>query len=221
MYGPRVSSPRVLYLHGFASGPRSRKGVAVAEHLARRSMHVERLDLRLPSLERLDFAAMVARTRDAIGGPLDRALLIGSSLGGYTAAHVAEVDPRVFALVLLAPAFGFGTRWRERLGLDGWQRWLDDGTLEVHDHATGGTAHVHADFARQMDSLPTEPDVRVPTLILHGVDDDVVPIERSRAFAASRHHVRLVELEDGHDLLATLPIILAELEAFAAPALGR
>ena len=41
------------------------------------------------------------------------------------------------------------------------------------------------------------PDVRVPTLILHGVKDDVVPIERSRTFAADKPWVRLVELPDG------------------------
>lgn len=216
-----MTAPRVLYLHGFASGPRSKKGVAIAEHLARLGLDVHRLDLRAPSLEQLDFEAMVARTREAIGGPRDRALLIGSSLGGYVAAHVAELDPRVFGLVLLAPAFGFGERWRERLGPDGWAAWLADGWLEVHDHTTGGPTRVHAGFARQMDALPDEPDVAVPTLILHGAGDDVVPIERSRAFARTRRHVRLVELEDGHELIATLPAILRELDAVVAPLLGR
>jgi len=225
MASPMPAAPRFLYLHGFASGSSSRKGVAVAERLAAHGATVDRLGLRVPSLERLDFAAMLARTRAAIGDGHDRALLLGSSLGGLTAARVAEADPRVFALVLLAPAFGFGARWRERLGADGWQRWMDDGWLEVHDHTTGGSTRVHADFARSVLAHDTAddgwPDVRIPTLILHGVHDDVVPIAASRRFAAGRRHVQLVELDDGHDLLTTLPTILDAIAAFAAPALGR
>lgn len=217
-------TPRLLYLHGFASSAASKKGVAVAERLARRGAGVNRLDLRAPSLERLDFAAILARVQDALGGARDRALLIGSSLGGLTAARMAERDARVFGLILLAPAFGFGERWRRHLGDDGWQRWMDEGWLEVHDHATGATTRVHADFARSVLACDAAdegfPDVRVPTLIFHGVHDDVVPVEASRRFAAGKPHVRLVELDDGHDLVASLPAILDEIEAVTGPILG-
>lgn len=210
--------PGILYLHGFASGPGSKKGVAVEARLARRAIPVTRLDLRVPSIERLSLGAMIARTREAIGGPRDRAVLVGSSLGGLTAARVAEDDARVCMLVLLAPAFRFAERWRARLGDDGWRRWMEDGWLETHDHATGGTARVHADFAREAAAIDAGwPDVRVPTLILHGVRDDVVPIATSRELAAGQRHVRLVELDDDHELLATLPRILDEIEAFLAP----
>ncbi len=209
---------RVLYLHGFASGPRSRKGVAVDERLTSRGIEVERLDLRVPSFERLDFGAMMTRTRAAIGGPDDRVIVIGSSLGGLTAARVAESDERVVAMVLLAPALRFAERWRQKLGDEGWRRWMDEGWLEVHDHTTNAGARVHADFARSV--LPHDPGlpaIRVPTLVLHGVVDDVVPVELSRELAAGAPLVRLVELPDGHDLLATLPRILDEIEAFVTP----
>ena len=36
------------------------------------------------------------------------------------------------------------------------------------------------------------PEVDCPTLIVHGTRDEVVPIEGSRAYAASRANVRLV-----------------------------
>ena len=65
------------------------------------------------------------------------------------------------------------------------------------------------------------PDVRVPTLILHGVKDDVVPIERSRTFAADKPWVRLVELPNGHELVASIPTLLAESEAFLAEHIKR
>jgi pimeloyl-ACP methyl ester carboxylesterase len=216
--------PRFLYLHGFASGPASKKGRAVSERLALHGAGVERLDLRVPSLERLSLGAMMATVRGAMGGPRDRVVLLGSSLGGLTAARVAEAEPRACMLVLLAPAFRFAERWRERLGASGWDDWMRSGWLEVMDHATGGTARVHAEFAREAAALDATlgeaPDVRVPTLILHGRKDDVVPVELSRKFAHGRRHVRLVEVDDGHELLAALPEVLAAIERFLAPALG-
>lgn len=201
---------RHLYLHGFASGPNSKKGVAFAAHLARQGIDLQRLDLRVPSFEHLRLSAMIDATRAAIGGPGDQAILYGSSLGGLTAARVAERDPRVTALVLLAPAFQLVARWRELPGWDDWQR---TGWREVLDYTTGGTARVDFGFAEDAAAIDVGfPAVRVPTLIFHGLRDDVVPIDRSRAFAAATGpHVRLVELDDTHDLVASLPEILAQL----------
>ncbi|HET9993526.1 MAG TPA: YqiA/YcfP family alpha/beta fold hydrolase, partial [Kofleriaceae bacterium] len=93
---------QVLYLPGFASGPSSTKANAFADHYAAQGITVERMDLRKPSFEHLRLSAMIQHVRDSLSGP---AVLIGSSLGGLTAARVAVLDDRVKALVLLAPAF--------------------------------------------------------------------------------------------------------------------
>jgi pimeloyl-ACP methyl ester carboxylesterase len=219
-----LAGPRFLYLHGFASSARSAKGMAFSEHFARRGLTLERLDLRLPSLERLRLSAGIAATRAAIGGERDRAVLVGSSLGGLTAARVAAMDPRVCALVLLAPAFRLAERWRARLGEAAMQRWRDSGWLAIDDHLTGQVCRVDHGFAEDAAAVEADdggwPDVRVPTLIVHGRLDQVVDIALSRVFAAGKRHVRLVEVDDGHELTATLPRILAEAEAFLAPFLG-
>jgi pimeloyl-ACP methyl ester carboxylesterase len=215
-----MSAPRFLYLHGFASGPSSKKGVAFTEHFAERGVTIERLDLRVPSFEELRLSAMLDVTRDAIGGDRDRVVLFGSSLGGLTAARVAERDPRVAALVLLAPAFQLVVRWRQQLGA-GWDDWQRTGWREVIDHTTGLPARVDFGFPKDVASIDIGfPDIRVPTLILHGTGDDAVPIDNSRRFAAGKRHVRLVELDDGHELVASLPTLLAESDAFLAPWFG-
>jgi pimeloyl-ACP methyl ester carboxylesterase len=204
---------RVLYLHGFASGPRSTKGLAFESYFAERGVAIERLDLRVPSFEHLRLSAMIEHVRARVA---EHTVIIGSSLGGLTAAHVAERDARVRQLVLLAPAFGLVQRWRETLG-DAWNDWQRTGWREVTDYTTGGTARV--DFGFIEDAIAVgerSPDASVPTLILHGVRDEVVPIERSRAFAANRPHVQLIELDDGHELVASLPRLLAESERFLA-----
>lgn len=213
-----AGSPRFLYLHGFASGPRSTKGVAFAEHYGKRGIQLERLDQRVPSLEHLRLSAMMTAVQQAIGDSHDRAVVLGSSLGGLTAARVAERDPRVTALVLLAPAFQLIARWRE---LPGWDDWRRTGWREIHDFTTNQPARVDIGFADDAAAIDVGyPDVRVPTLILHGQRDEVVSIEHSRAFAAGKRHVQLIELDDGHDLIASLPRMFEESDRFLAPWLG-
>jgi uncharacterized protein len=219
-----LGGPRWLYLHGFASGPQSTKGMKLAEHFAARGAKLQRLDLRVPSLERLSFCAMMRAVGDALGGARDRAIVFGSSLGGLTAARVAESDARVCALVLLAPAFRLAERWRARMTDTEWRAWETSGFLAIHDYAEDRPARVHFDFIRELETLDAGgggwPDVRVPTLIVHGRADDTVDPQLSRDFASGKSWVRLVEVDDGHELTQSLPRIAAEAEVFLRPFLG-
>jgi uncharacterized protein len=202
---------KILYLHGFGSGPLSTKGVAFERHLATRGIAIERMSLRVPSFSHLRLSAMIETVEAAIDGPT---ILIGSSLGGLTAARTAERDARVKALVLLAPAFQLAKRWREMLG-DDWERWRTSGWREVTDYTTGAPARVDFAFVEDVAAIDVGfPEVLVPTLIMHGTRDDTVPITHSRMFAVGRNNVRLVELDDGHELVASLPALLAETDAF-------
>jgi pimeloyl-ACP methyl ester carboxylesterase len=216
--------PKWLYLHGFASGPESAKGVALARHFAVLGVELQRLDLRRPSLEHLRLSAILEEVRRAIGGPEDRALVFGSSLGGLAAARLAEADARVCALVLLAPGFRIAERFRERLGEAAFSHWRESGWLETYDYATNQSVRVDFGFiedaARIDDRNGGWPDVRVPTLVVHGVRDDTCDIGLSRAWAAEKRHVRLLEVNDGHELRESVPLIARESERFLAPFLG-
>jgi len=209
----------MLYLHGFASSVASRKAVAFAEYFGARGVALDRLDLRRPSLEQLRLSAILDEVGRASAAAADPVLLVGSSLGGLAAARHAERDPRVRAQVLLAPAFQLVSRWRARLGAEAWAAWRASGWLAVHDHATGEEARVHAALADDIEAIDLEgtlPAFAIPTLILHGTRDDVVPIETSRHAAASAQ-VRLIELDDDHELTTSIPRLLAETDAFLAP----
>lgn len=48
----------------------------------------------------------------------------------------------------------------------------------------------------------------VPTTVLHGLQDDVVPITVSRDFAARDPQVDLIEVEDGHTLAHSLDLLV-------------
>ena len=94
---------QVLYFHGFASSPHSRKVTSLRELLAPDGIALDTPDLNVPSFERLDFDAMVdlGVARGRANSP--RAI-VGSSLGSLVALAVAKtVDA---PLVLIAPALG-------------------------------------------------------------------------------------------------------------------
>jgi hypothetical protein len=204
---------RYLYLHGFASSPKSTKGVAFENHFAPKGIRIERLDLRLPSFPHLRLSAMIEKVRGELA---DNTILIGSSLGGLCAARVAENEPRVKALVLLAPAFRLAERWRTQLG-PAYDDWRQTGWRQVTDYTTGQPARIDFGFFEDVARIDRGwPAINCPTLILHGRRDETVPIEGSRELATQNANVRLVELDDGHELTASIPALLAETELFIA-----
>jgi len=212
--------PSFLYLHGFASSTASTKARAFVAWGQESGIDVKALDLRTPSLEHLRFSAMKARVHEAIdsGGPRNRVVLVGSSLGGLTALRVAENEPRVAAVFLMAPALRLAEQWRVRLGEEAWARWRETNAFEVTDHATNEKTTVDFRFVEELAELDSgDPDVRVPTCIVHGTRDDVVDIERSRLYVSERSHAHLVEVDDGHELNASLPRIRAAASTFLRP----
>jgi predicted esterase YcpF (UPF0227 family) len=218
-----MSDPVWLYLHGFASSPLSMKARAFKAWGEERGLTIEALDLRVPSFEHLRFSAMKARVRaaiDASAAPRPehaRAVLVGSSLGGLTACRVAEEDARVCAVFAMAPAFRLVERWRSKLGEAAWEAWQHDDAREVDDYATKKRASIDFGFVTELEALDVGwPDVRVPVCIVHGRNDEVVDIRHSRDWAKGKRHVRLVEVDDDHELAASIPRILMEAEVFFA-----
>lgn len=205
---------RLLYLHGFASGPRSYKGVKLQERFATRGIAVELPSLRLPSFERPRVSIMIDAITQSLRERDERAVLIGSSLGGLVAAHVALRTERVAALVLLAPAFGMAQRWRDRLGDEGLAKWRQNEWLPVFDFAEKRDAGIDIGFLDDaLALLPELPQPRCPITIVHGSHDDVVPVAQSETFVAAVPHARLTIVDDGHELGHSLDTIEHETTA--------
>lgn len=196
----------VLYLHGFGSGPKTAKGTALGKRLA----DVTR-SYAIPDLEAGDFfsltmdriceraAAAVAALPDD-GAPV---LVIGSSLGGYTAALLAAQGriPRADALLLIAPAFGFGERWAERLGTAGVAEWRRTGQRLFFHYASEREQPLGVGFLESAERLPGFPIApEVPVVIVHGRRDDTVDWQQSRRYADQDANIEFHLIDGDHRL---------------------
>lgn len=204
-----MSERRYAYLHGFGSSPQTKKGVHLAKVFAAKGLELERPELNRPSFETLSPAASLAAIDELDADRAARWCFVGSSLGGWLAARWAQLHPgKVERLVLLCPAFDLAARWEALLGPAGLERWKRDGSLPFPDGA-GVLRPVHFAFYEEGSKLPPRPDVPCPTRIFHGTRDESVPVETSRAYASTRPHVELVELDDVHALVDSMETITA------------
>src|SRR6476469_4734739 len=122
---------RILYLHGFASSPRSRKATFFKEQLDRQGIPVSIPDLATGDFRNLTLTGQLRAIEREAGG--DSVFLIGSSMGGYLAALYAARRREVTGIILLAPAFRFRRRWAEVMGAEDFERWKQTGeTLVYH-----------------------------------------------------------------------------------------
>jgi len=198
-----------LYLHGFASSPQSQK----AKYLKERFQSELNISLNIPDLNQGDFSHFTLTRAITCGKAFfedsnAKWVLIGSSLGGLISTILAEQFAQVERLILLAPAFDFLSLWSQRLGEDKLQQWREDGSLPVYHHAEKTTLSLNYEFIRDAQQYFKSSFQReIPTLILHGLEDETIPIEVSRHYAASRPWVRLLELPSDHSLTNVLPEI--------------
>ncbi len=151
-----------------------------------------------------------------------RVCIMGGSYGGYAALAGATITPERYACAVSVngvsdPVDMLKDAEKSTLGRRGmvsewWRRSMGD----------------DMDHLRKISPVRLVKQVRAPILILHGVDDSVVPVEQSRAMSRALEradkNVRYVELRgDDHWLSAasTRTQMLSEIESFLAEHLGR
>jgi uncharacterized protein len=199
-------TPHALYLHGFASSPKTAKGVALGKRLAGAIRSYAIPDLEGGDFRGLTMDLIAARAEQALRAlPADgaTALLIGSSLGGYTAAWLAAAGRahRVAALLLIAPAFGFTDSWATRLGAEGIAAWRRDGRRSFFHHAAERELPLGAGFYESCVPLPALPgQAPVPVAIVHGRQDESVDHRQSIAYASAHERVELHLITGDHRL---------------------
>ncbi|MEB3290892.1 MAG: YqiA/YcfP family alpha/beta fold hydrolase [Leptolyngbya sp.] len=193
-----------LYLHGFTSSPKSYKA-----RVFRRRFEDLGLSLATPDLNQGDFSTLtlsrqLQQARDLILAQSQPTVIIGSSFGGLTATWLAEqpdLQPHIQTLVLLAPAFQFAAQWLPRLGEAALAEWQRRGVRQIYHYGDQGDRPLNYHFVTDLQRYDeAQLQAQIPTLICHGLADEVIAIDASRAYAAHRPWVRLLEFSSDHTL---------------------
>ncbi len=190
-----------IYLHGFASSPKSTKAQDISDRFTQIQTKLKIPDLNAGNFSQLTITRQLTQVAAEFSNDSTPVTLIGSSLGGLTAAHLGQQNLQVQRLVLLAPAFGFLSHWLPKLGDEEVQRWQQEKYIMVYHYGEERSIPLSYNFVtdatQYQEKLLQRP---IPTLILHGKKDEVIPIEASRDFGRSRPWVELVELDSDHVL---------------------
>lgn len=203
---------KVLFAHGFEGVPNGRKARYLRDALE--------LDVVAPLMngKGWSFEDHVAVVEEALAAHDDLELLVGSSMGAFAvAAAAARNRQRKLQMVLLAPAVGIHRAWIEQLGEDGMKLWAEMGNLQYHHQGVGHHVELpYRLFTQCRDNA--EVTCTHPTVIVHGLRDETVPVENALALARRSPGVRrLCAVDDGHRLLDSLPLMAEAIALLRTP----
>jgi hypothetical protein len=204
---------KYIYLHGFASSPDSAKARYIRDRFLEKHIPLSVPDLNQNNFSDLTLTRQINQVSQEFSNvPVT---LIGSSLGGLTAAWLGEKYPQIERLVLLAPAFGFLNHYLARLGAEAVQNWQESGFFSVYHYSEKRSLPLSYQFVLDSEKYSDQALRRsIPTLILHGQQDEVIPLTASQKYAQSRSWVELIELDSDHGLGDVLPEIWSKIQLF-------
>jgi len=207
---------RFVYLHGFASGPTSRKACFFAEKFREAGLTLEVPELTPAEaeggFEALTLSGQLRLLDGLIGG--EPCILMGSSMGGYLSAIYAARHAEVQRIVILAPAFCMARRWHEAWGPERMEEWRTQGYAEVFHYAKQRDERIGYQLMEDAALYPDYPEVTQPALVFHGREDAIVPVEFAREFTGRSPNARLVEFDSDHELTDCMEQMWDETKGF-------
>lgn len=189
--------PAVVHIHGFGAGTYEHKTDYLCNELAKVGIVALQFDMydkpmgrSEPKIEDMSVSGQIDATKNAIKFILTlpyvdkkRIGLTGHSLGSMAVLLYAPTDKRVKVLVPQSPASNFKDmfdlfQYTEKLDLKNWKKtgWRDAkkawGNFDLK--------YYYYEEGLKYDVYKTAEKIKVPTLVLHGAVDKVIPVKHSK-----------------------------------------
>jgi pimeloyl-ACP methyl ester carboxylesterase len=205
----------VIFMHGFMSTQTGEKASQFRELLVSRGITYITFDFRghgqssgtMRALTGTHLLEDCHAVIEQCCAPHHRIILIGSSMGGWVASWYAAQHPeRISAIMLIAPSFVIGQWILKNLTPEQVTAWAESGVLAFSNEY--GHVELGYGFVQDMEHYPVTElyrCYRTPTLICHGMNDDIVDYRQSLNFQqhCASTDVDLVLLKNGdHRLTA-------------------
>ncbi len=203
----------VVFVHGFRGrckdGP---KPLALAEALTKKGFVFLRFDFSNigeseGNFENTTITQYVDDLRCAIDFVLkigfvekDRISLVGSSLGGLVATILATKDKRVKSLVLSSPVASLDLCTGELKDL--MKKCKENGYVYINLVSANKYCKLNYTFYQdylKYNGIELAKKIDIPTLILHGDKDDIVPLEGSKEILKNLKGEKALEIIEGAD----------------------
>ncbi len=188
---------RVLFAHGLWSAPGGSKPTYMREVLG--------WDVLCPDMRRngWSLSSQALTIRQELESSKSYDILIGSSFGALAIAKAVEGDQRDLRLALLAPAFGVYETLASQIGDTAMRAWREEGVRSFTP--PGWDEEVILPWSFMEDAMVCGwPPLQHRIVILHGREDEVVPVENSHKAIRGSVNTHLVEVDDGHRLANSL-----------------
>jgi len=200
----------IIYLHGFASSPFSKKADVFKKRFSQLSIPLIVPDLQEGNFENLTISSQVRVVQKIIdSGAGRRFAIIGSSMGGYLAVLLAQLNAHVAGLYLMGPGFNFLERWQKTLiKMTSGSCQLPE-FIEVFHYGFNKNVTMSAGIFKDAERWEGLSLARkLPTRIVHGLHDDTVDINESREFVKSHPWISMEELDSDHGLISHIDWIV-------------
>ncbi|MCX7943413.1 MAG: alpha/beta fold hydrolase [Deltaproteobacteria bacterium] len=204
----------IVYLHGFASSPTSNKANHIINFFKNKEIKVIIPDLNCGDFSNVTISKMLNETEAVISEISGKFIIVGSSLGGYIAAlHAEKAKIKPEKMLLLAPGFNLYELFKNWLGDFGISEWEKKGVFYFMHYSYKKELPLSYEFYKDLKNHVPFPKIgEIPTYIIHGLDDNVVPLSTTKRFIALNPHTIAEFVEDTHELSSSINLILKRIE---------
>lgn len=225
----KISSERlILHLHGFASNVKSSKVSILTDYISKSgkfSLFCMDMDYHTTTTSKV--LEVLDTLLKGFKESYKKILLSGSSHGAYIILNYIRFygGELISSALLFAPSYSTLQLTLVQEGIEKCERWLrGEEELVINECETSLHLTIHRDFAKDILEkgyeiisdgcvrFPQEPPI--PILVVHGTQDEVVPVEHSRTFVEKVKVKKYIEVEDDHRLSKSFVKLLYEDRVF-------